>query len=81
MAWVVASETCAFHLGAKFVREVEPGEIVEITRHGIKSCGRKVLEPECPLAICIFEYVYFARPDSVMEGTYVFSEVQGTCTS
>lgn len=63
--WVVASETCALdHIGAGFIREVEPGEIIKINANGIESYpgrgGRK--------ALCIFEYIYFARPDSVING-------------
>ncbi len=63
--WVLASESCALdHIGASFVREVEPGEIVSIAGSGIDShrvgTRRK--------ALCIFEYIYFARPDSVING-------------
>jgi amidophosphoribosyltransferase len=65
-AVVVASETCAFDLvGAKYERDVEPGEIVEITSRGVKSL--KPFEPVRP-AMCIFELVYFSRPDSVIFG-------------
>jgi amidophosphoribosyltransferase len=65
-AVVVASETCAFDLvGAKYERDVEPGEIVEITSRGVKSI--KPFEPVKP-AMCIFELVYFSRPDSVVFG-------------
>ncbi len=61
-AWVVASETCAFDIiGAKYERDIQPGEIVVINREGIKSYS-----PFKPLkhAFCIFEFIYFARPDS-----------------
>lgn len=71
-AWLVASESCTFHsMGARHVRDVLPGEIVEISRNGISSrCI--VPRPEAKLpAFCIFEYVYFARPDSVFEGQMV----------
>jgi amidophosphoribosyltransferase len=65
-AIVVASETCAFDLvGAKYERDVEPGEIVEITSRGVKSL--KPFESVSP-AMCIFELVYFSRPDSVIFG-------------
>ena len=68
--WVLASETCALEIvGAEFVRDVEPGEIVLIDDRGVRSVkpwgatrGR----------FCVFEYIYFARPDSVMEGTPVY---------
>lgn len=67
--FVVASETCAFDsIGAEFVRDIEPGEIVVIDENGCRSikthCGNK---PK----LCVFEYVYFARPDSVIEGSSV----------
>ena len=66
-ATVVASETCAMDLiGATWVRDVEPGEIVIISASGVKSL--KPFAP-APLAQCVFEHVYFARPDS-----YVFGE-------
>ena len=61
-AYVVASETCAFDLiGAQYIREVEPGEIIQITEKGLVS-HKPFLKTR--LALCIFEYVYFARPDS-----------------
>ena len=63
---ILASETCAFNtIGAEFVREVEPGEIVTIDENGLSE-GQAV--PVCGHALCIFEYVYFARPDSRMYG-------------
>ncbi len=69
--WVLASETCALDIvDAKFVRDVEPGEIVVIDDQGVRSIkpfGRKRER------FCVFEYIYFARPDSVMEGTPVYS--------
>ena len=63
--YVIASETCALDsVGATFVRELEPGEIVVFSKKGIKSikdhCGTK------PEALCVFEYVYTSRPDSVI---------------
>ncbi|MGZ8940039.1 MAG: amidophosphoribosyltransferase [Limisphaerales bacterium] len=62
-AWVLASETCAFDLiQAQFVRDVEPGEIVVINEKGLNSI--KAFPKEQRKAFCIFEYVYFARPDS-----------------
>jgi amidophosphoribosyltransferase len=68
-AWIVASETCAFDLiGATYVRDVEPGEMLRITRTGIESLH---FAPEKPLQQCIFEHVYFARPDSLVFGRVV----------
>lgn len=69
-AWAVASESCALDtIGADFVRDVKPGEIVTISTDGLKSntshCGRKG-------SMCVFEYIYFARPDSVIEGSSVY---------
>ena len=65
-AWTVASETCAFDLiGAEYVRDVEPGEMVRISRSGIESIR---FAPEKPRQHCIFEHVYFARPDSLVFG-------------
>jgi len=68
--WVLASETCALDIvGAEFVRDVDPGEIVVINDqgvHSIKPFGRSTER------FCVFEYIYFARPDSVMEGMPVY---------
>jgi amidophosphoribosyltransferase len=68
--WVLASETCALDIvGAEFVRDVEPGEIVVIDDrgvHSIKPFGRTQSR------FCVFEYIYFARPDSIVEGTPVY---------
>ncbi len=64
--WVVASETCALdHLGAEFVREVEPGEVVVIDGDGLHA--EQALEKRRD-ALCVFEYIYFARPDSIIRG-------------
>ena len=69
-AWVMASETCAFDLvGAKYVRDVEPGEMVIIDKNGLQSI--KTLDGSKP-HFCVFEYVYFARPDSTLEGINVY---------
>jgi amidophosphoribosyltransferase len=66
-AWCVASETCAFDLiGASFVRDVAPGELVVLSGAGLTS--RQVC-PDQRRAFCVFEYIYFARPDSRMAGT------------
>ncbi len=66
-AYCVASESCAFDLiGARFLREVQPGEVVTLTHGGIRT--RVVAQAE-RRAFCVFEYIYFARPDSRMAGT------------
>ncbi|MEL7415926.1 MAG: amidophosphoribosyltransferase, partial [Pseudomonadota bacterium] len=68
--WVLASETCAFDIiGADFVREIEPGEMVICTRDGIESS--RPFEPMQP-KFCVFEFVYFSRPDSVIAGQSVY---------
>jgi amidophosphoribosyltransferase len=68
--WVLASETCAFdHLGAQFIREVEPGEIVVIDQEGVHSYPD---HDRARMALCIFEYIYFARPDSVINGKLLY---------
>jgi len=67
--WVIASESCALdHIGATFVREVEPGEVVSITENGVDSYRGEVGKR----ALCIFEYIYFARPDSVINGRLLY---------
>ena len=72
--WAVASESCALDaIGATFLRDVEPGEIVTISRDGIESdrshCGGSSAE-------CVFEFIYFARPDSVIDGSCVHTARQ-----
>jgi len=68
--WVLASETCALDIvGAEFVRDVDPGEIVVINDKGVHSV--KPFSAEAG-RFCVFEYIYFARPDSVMEGMPVY---------
>ncbi len=69
--YVLASESCAFDIiGAEFIRDIDPGEIVVIDEKGIKSL--KPFNPPSP-RFCIFEYVYFSRPDSYLEGKDVYS--------
>jgi amidophosphoribosyltransferase len=64
--YCVASETCAFDIvGAKFLREVQPGEMIGLTERGIET--RQIVESERK-AFCVFEHIYFARPDSMLEG-------------
>ncbi|MGA2157776.1 MAG: amidophosphoribosyltransferase [Dehalococcoidia bacterium] len=68
--WVLASETCALdHIGAQFVREIEPGEIVTIDAGGVRSTRIESIRR----ALCIFEYIYFARPDSVLNGKLIYT--------
>jgi len=68
--WVLASETCAFDIiGAELVREVDPGEMVIITARGVES--RRPFQPRAP-RFCIFEHVYFSRPDSIIAGRSVY---------
>jgi len=72
-SWVIASESCALdHIGAHFVREIEPGEIVSITENGVDSYR----EETDKRALCIFEYIYFSRPDSVINGRLLYSARQ-----
>ena len=69
-SFCLASETCAFDLiEAKFLREVEPGEMVVITKDGLKSIRFSPRSPQS--AYCIFEHIYFARPDSIIFGETV----------
>jgi len=68
--WVVSSETCGLDIvGAEYVRDVEPGEIVRFNDEGMYS---EQGVPAKDYAACIFEYVYFARPDSVIDGQSVY---------
>jgi len=68
-AWIVCSETCALDLiGATYVRDVEPGEVLVISDGGLRSIHPF---PKSTLAHCVFEHVYFARPDSYVFGTSV----------
>ncbi|XP_049885583.1 amidophosphoribosyltransferase-like isoform X2 [Pectinophora gossypiella] len=72
--WVVSSESCGFlSIGARYVREVLPGEIVEMSRHGIRTVDVVERPAGKQQAFCIFEYVYFARADSMFEGQMVYS--------
>ena len=69
-AYIIASETCALGaVGAEFVRDIRPGEILTITRDGIHS---RQFEEGKKRAHCIFEYIYFARLDSVLDGVNVY---------
>ncbi len=71
-AYILSSESCAFDtIGATFVRDVLPGEIVTITKDGIQSDTSLCIE-KAKEARCVFEYIYFARPDSRIDGTSVY---------
>ena len=70
-AWILASESCAFDIiGAEFVRDIEPGELVVIDDDGVHPHR---ISPVAKSRFCIFEYIYFARPDSVVEGKSVYA--------
>ena len=69
-ATVLASESCALDIiGAEFIRDVEPGELIVIDRSGVRSLFPF---PASPPRFCVFEYIYFARPDSIAEGINVY---------
>ena len=69
-AYILASESCAFDIiAAEYVRDIEPGEMVVITKDGLKSHWPF---PKQKQRFCIFEYIYFARPDSMVEGLSVY---------
>ena len=69
-AYVLASESCALtSVGAEFIRDIEPGEIVTITKDGLKSSKLDVQKKH---AQCVFEYIYFARLDSTMDGVKIY---------
>ena len=73
--YIVASESCALDaVGAEFVRDIKPGEIVVFEKSGVRS-----IEDHCkksPCSLCVFEYIYFARPDSVIDGCPVHTARQ-----
>jgi amidophosphoribosyltransferase len=67
--WAVASETCGLdHIGAEFVREIEPDEIIMVNENGVQSYPGESKKR----GLCIFEYIYFARPDSVINGKLIY---------
>ena len=67
--YVLASETCAFDtMGAKFIRVIEPGEVIVIDKDGIKTIQNKPIERN----LCLFELIYFARPDSKVDGKSIY---------
>ena len=68
-ATVFASESCALDaIGATFVRDLEPGEVVVVSPEGVRSLHAP---KACPSSLCVFEFIYFARPDSVIDGSSV----------
>jgi amidophosphoribosyltransferase len=68
--WVIASESCALdHIGAEFIREVDPGEAVLIDDDGLRTVCRRPMDKT---ATCMFEHIYFARPDSILDGKLVY---------
>jgi amidophosphoribosyltransferase len=70
--WVIASESCALdHIGATYLREVDPGEAVMIDGDGLRTIYRK--EPAQGHASCIFEQIYFSRPDSILSNKLVYT--------
>jgi amidophosphoribosyltransferase len=70
-SYVLASETCALdHLGAEFLREVEPGEVVRLDASGLQSYKPEV--PPVRQALCLLEYIYFSRPDSRLGGELLY---------
>jgi amidophosphoribosyltransferase len=75
--FVVSSETCGLDaIGAEFVREIEPGEMIVIDNNGVHSVN---IQKNNKKALCSFEYIYFSRPDSMLEGDsiYKFRELSG----
>jgi amidophosphoribosyltransferase len=75
-ATILASETCALDIiGAKFVRDVEPGEMVVVTKDGIETYHPFARQPH---RFCVFEYIYFAKPDSIVEGRNVYEHRKQT---
>ena len=74
-AYFLASESCALDaVGAEFIRDINPGEIVVFDKNGVRT-----IEDHCqkaPCSLCVFEYIYFARPDSVIDGCSVHTARQ-----
>ncbi|MCL5256339.1 MAG: amidophosphoribosyltransferase [Chloroflexi bacterium] len=69
--WAIASESCALQtIGAEFLREIEPGEIVVVDEQGVQVYQGQVSERR---ALCVFEYIYFARPDSVINNRLLYN--------
>ena len=75
--WVIASESCALdNLGAELVREIAPGEVAVIDRDGLRCAVLPGADDARPRALCVFELIYFSRPDSIMDGQLVHSQRQ-----
>lgn len=72
-AYIFTSESCSLDtIGAKYVRDVEPGEVVTIDSEGHINSDRTRCIPECQRGRCVFEYIYFSRPDSYFDGVSVY---------
>jgi len=68
--YMIASESCAMAtVGAKYLREIEPGEVVIVDGNGMRS---ERIDVQKPPALCMFEYIYFARPDSILSGRSIY---------
>jgi len=75
--WIFAPETCALdNLGAEFVREIEPGEVAVVDRNGLRSSMYPGAKEAGNRALCVFELIYFSRPDSRLNGHLVHSKRQ-----
>ena len=73
-AYFLASETCALEtIGAEYIRDVLPGEVVTISPEGGIQSDRSLCQPEEKVGRCIFEYIYFSRPDSQIDGVSVYN--------
>jgi len=73
--YAIASEDCAYHVvGAQYMREVEPGEVVVIDQHGLREIRAVEMARK---SVCIFEFIYFARPDSHIYGKSIYNVRQG----
>ncbi len=67
--WCIASESCALdHIGAQFTKEIDPGEVLVVDSQGVQSFKKQSDRK----ALCIFEYIYFARPDSIIQGRLLY---------
>ena len=81
-AYIFASESCALDtIGAEFIRDVEPGEIVTVTKEGQILSNKEMCQPAGKHSRCVFEYIYFSRPDSVSDGVSVYQSrlIAGAC--
>ena len=73
--YIIASESCALDsIGAQFIKDVRPGEIIVIDDNGMRSIDKHCTDGK--KASCVFEYIYFARPDSIIDGSCVHTARQ-----